>query len=147
MEFYYYPEGSGNASLANLSENKGVKKITCQVKKLDDFINASSLGVDFIKCDVEGAELFVFQGGIETIKNQKPMVFTELLRKWSAKFNYHPNEVIKLFKDTGYRCFTTKNGRLIEFFKMDDLTIETNFFFLHSEKHKAKINSLLSQKS
>jgi FkbM family methyltransferase len=143
LEFYYYPEGSGNASIANLSENNGAEKITCQVKKLDDFVRTNKLKVDFIKCDVEGAELLVFQGGIETIKNQKPIVFAELLRKWSAKFNYHPNEVVKLFRNIDYRCFTAKSERLIEFFKMDDQTTETNFFFLHSKKHKSEINKLL----
>jgi FkbM family methyltransferase len=140
LSFYYYPEGSGNASLANLSEQKNVEVITCRVNKFDDFIKSNNLSVDFIKCDVEGAELFVFQGGLVSIQKYKPIVFSELLRKWAAKFNYHPNEVISLFKNLGYRCFVVSNGKLEEFFAMDDQTIETNFFFLHNEQHREKIN-------
>jgi hypothetical protein len=33
--FYYCPEGSGNASSANLWEGASVRTITCQVKRLD----------------------------------------------------------------------------------------------------------------
>lgn len=142
LTFYYYPEGSGNASSANLSEGADVEKIVCQVKKLDDFVESSDLTIDFIKCDVEGAELFVFQGGVESIRKDKPVIFAELLRKWAGKFNYHPNEVIDFLKDMGYRCFIVKDNRLVEFFTVDEQTIETNFFFLHAEKHKEKIKNL-----
>lgn len=138
-EFHYYTEGSGNASLANLSEAENIQKIICSVKKLDDFVFENSYSVDFIKCDVEGAELLVFKGGIETIKRDKPIIFTEMLRKWSSKFNYHPNDIIKLLINEGYRIFTAKENSLLEFFHMDEDTVETNFFFLHSNKHIDKI--------
>jgi len=142
LNFYYYPEGSGNASAANLSELDNVQTIACFVKKLDDFTAENSLSVDFIKCDVEGAELFVYQGGIESLKRNKPIIFTEMLRKWSAKFNYHPNDIIDLLFGIGYRCFTAKADKLVEFVRMDENTIETNFFFLHSVNHSAMIESL-----
>lgn len=144
LTFYYYPEGSGNASSANVSERDDVDIITCQVKKLDNFVSEKNIRVDMIKCDVEGAELYVYQGGIETIRKDKPIIFTELLRKWSAKFNYNPNEVIKLLKGLDYKCFTIKGNRLDEFFEMDESTVETNFLFLHAEKHSSKITQFTS---
>lgn len=144
LNFYYYPEGSGNASLANLSNSSNVQKTICSVKRLDDFVFNNNLKVDFIKCDVEGAELFVFQGGIEAINTYRPIVFTEMLRKWAAKFNYHPKEIISLFKEIGYKCFTIHGEKLKEFFEMNDETIETNFFFLHSEKHLKQIERFVS---
>jgi hypothetical protein len=123
--------------MVNLRETENFIKVKCSVKRLDDVF--PSLGVnrlDFIKCDVEGSELLVFQGGYETIKKYKPMIFSEMLRKWASKFNYHPNKIISSLKDLGYRCFIIRNGQLNEFFKMDDKTLETNFLFLHAEKHK-----------
>lgn len=144
LNFFYYPEGSGNASIANLSGTEGVQSVTCLVKKLDDFVTENGSSIDFIKCDVEGAELLVFKGGLETIRRDKPVVFAELLRKWSAKFNYHPNEVIELFRSCGYLCFTSHDDKLVRFDLMDDQTVETNFFFLHEEKHKATIERLTS---
>lgn len=144
LAFYYYPEVSGNASMANVSNNIAAQQITCHVRKLDDYILENNLSVDFIKCDVEGAELFVFQGGIRSLRQHKPVIFAELLRKWAAKFNYHPNEAIELFKSLGYRCFIAKNNKLDEFTTMNDQTKETNFFFLHAEKHEGEIASLVA---
>jgi FkbM family methyltransferase len=136
LKFYFYPEGSGNASSANLSEREDVEIVRCHVERMDDFVSKNELHVDFIKCDVEGAELMVFQGGINTIETNKPIVFTEILRKWSAKFNYNPNEIFEYFRKNGYSAYTAKESGLIEFKSMDESTIETNFFFLHTEKHK-----------
>ncbi len=139
--FYFYPEGSGNASLANLSERPDVEEVVCQIRKLDEVVVKDNLAVDFIKCDVEGAELFVFQGGIETLRDQQPLVLTEMLRKWAAKFDYHPNQLIDLFTDIGYRCFTAENGRLNAFTRVNEDTTETNFFFLHTVRHANKIKN------
>ena len=86
--------------------------------------------------------MFVFKGGLNTLQRDKPIVFTEMLRKWSAKFDYHPNEMIKLFAELGYECFVTKQGEFWRFFEMDENTIETSFFFMHSIKHKKEIESL-----
>lgn len=138
LTFYYYPEGSGNASSANLTGAGNVDQIKCRVITLDQFVATEKLEVNFIKCDVEGAELMVFQGALATLGRCKPAVFTEMLRKWSAKFGYHPNEIIKLFSDLGYRCFTVKGDRLVECPAMDEQTRETNFFFLQ-EAHIARI--------
>jgi FkbM family methyltransferase len=142
MTFYFYPEGSGNASSANLSERTDAELISCHVERLDDFVDANKLHVDFIKCDVEGAELFAFQGAKKVLQQDKPIVFTEMLRKWAAKFNYHPNEIIELFSSYGYRCFYADQSTLKELSEMTDDTTETNFFFLHCEKHQRQIHEL-----
>ena len=142
LTFYFYPEGSGNASSVNLSERTDAELVTCHVERLDDFTSANKLHVDFIKCDVEGAELFAFQGAKETLRRDKPIVFTEMLRKWAAKFNYHPNEIIALFSSLGYRCFYADGFVLKELSEMTGETVETNFFFLHSEKHRQLIDEL-----
>jgi FkbM family methyltransferase len=133
--FYYYPEGSGNASSANLTGRGDVEVVNCKVKTLDDFIVETGQNIDFIKCDVEGAELMVFRGGMKTISRDLPVIFSEILRKWSAKFNYNPNEIFDLLRSLGYDAYTVKDAVLIRFEQMDESTIETNFFFLHSEKH------------
>jgi FkbM family methyltransferase len=138
--FYYYPEGSGNASSANLTERDDVEIVTCKVKTLDDFIVETGQRIDFIKCDVEGAELMVFQGGLKTIRRDLPVIFSEILRKWSAKFNYNPNEIFELFRTIGYEAYTVKGASLIKFNRMSEATIETNFFFLHSGKHIELVN-------
>ena len=141
--FYYYPEGSGNASSANVSEREDAQIIKSNVRVVDDFAEKEGVTVDFIKCDVEGAELLVFEGALKTIERDRPIIFSEILRKWSAKFNYHPNKIINMLSDMGYRCFCANKENLIEVKEITDNTIETNFFFLHDVKHKNKIDNLL----
>lgn len=144
LTFYFYPEGSGNASAADLSGRDDVRRITCHVEQLDHAPSLLGIGrVAFIKCDVEGAELFVFQGGRALLARDQPIVFSEMLRKWAAKFHYHPNEIIALFKALGYRCFTAESEGLREFHEMDEATLATNFFFLHGARHAAVIDRLL----
>jgi FkbM family methyltransferase len=145
LEFYFYPEGSGNASSRNLSDRADAKLVTCYVEPMDGFVLTKKISVDFVKCDVEGAELLVFQGGRATLERDRPIVFTEMLRKWAAKFGYHPNEIINLFSDLGYACFRLKGEGLFEISSITDDTIETNFFFLHQEKHSEKIKRFRNQ--
>jgi len=143
--FYYYAQGSGNASSANLTDSSDVKVVQCSVQTLDNYTASTDARVDFIKCDVEGAELRVFQGGLQTIARDKPIVFSEILRKWSAKFNYDPNEIFVLFRELGYRGFTVAGGGLAEFASTDAATVQTNFFFLHAEKHRHQIARFQAQ--
>jgi FkbM family methyltransferase len=140
--FFYYPGVSGNSSLKNLSESEVGQKINSQVRTLDSVVSEKNIKVDFIKCDVEGSELLVFKGGIKTIERDKPVIFTEMLRKWSKRFDYHPNDIITFFKALGYQCFTINHQKLMGFDKMTDETVETNFIFLHSEKHSRQIEEL-----
>ncbi|MES2619224.1 MAG: FkbM family methyltransferase [Bacteroidota bacterium] len=142
FDFFFDPALSVNASLARVSDSATVEKVECKVQVVDDFVRDMKLKVDFIKCDVEGAELLVFKGARKLLLEQKPIVFSEMLRKWTAKFNYHPNDIIHLFKESGYACFTIEENQLARFEKVDDNTIETNYFFLHEEKHKQKIEAL-----
>jgi FkbM family methyltransferase len=139
FDFYYYEEGSGNASSANLSEREDIQVCQCKLQTLDDFTEKTQTKVDFIKCDVEGAELLVYRGGLRTIERDKPIVFSEILRKWSSKFDYEPNEIFDLFRYQGYQAFTVDDGILRQFFRMDETTLQTNFFFLHQQKHRQQI--------
>ena len=150
--FYSYPEGSGNSSMRNLSKLKNVKLQKCNVKVLDDFINKKKIKVDFIKCDVEGAELFVFLGAKKVLIEHKPIVLCEMLRKWCKKFKYHPNQIILLFSKLGYKCFyifnlknqkIVKSGRislkqfkLKEIKKINNKTKQTNFLFINKAKYE-----------
>ena len=144
LVFYFHKEGSGNASAAIMNDDRENIEVKCHVDTLDNYFKDNGIEkLDFIKCDVEGAELLTFKGGIETISKHNPIVFTEMLRKWSAKFDYNPNEIIDLFRNIGYGCYFVVGDKLEEIVIMTDKTIETNFFFLHKEKHQDKLKELL----
>lgn len=137
IQFYLSPHTTVSGSANNITDDKEAILVICSIKKLDDFIIEKNVKVDFIKCDVEGAELFTFRGGYETLKTQKPIVFSEMLRKWSAKYDYHPNDIIDLFSSINYKCFYIYNSKnLKEINSVTEETEATNFIFLHIDNHK-----------
>ena len=144
LTYYYFPEGAVLASEKNLINCPKAKQTICHVNALDTFISAQGLDqLDFIKCDVEGAELSVIKGGLNTIKKFLPILFIELFEKWTLQFNYHPDDVIHLLKTIGYKCFLANEGNLTicPIYKETEEE-RLNFFFLHSLKHRNLINTL-----
>lgn len=143
-KFFYNKEESGASSLANLRGNEATVEIVCEMRRLDDFVMEEGVDrLDFIKCDVEGSELFVYQGGKNTIKKYKPVIFSEMLRKWCRKFEYHPNDIIAMMNVMDYECFVITGSKwLARIEEVTEETVETNYFFLHKEKHKKIIEEL-----
>lgn len=128
--------GSPAASLNELHPGEGSQRISCRFTTLDQFVAAQGIErLDFLKCDVEGAELRVLKGAEETLARFRPAVVIELLRKWSAAFGYHPNDVLDIFASLGYRCYGISQTRLTPITRVDDETRETNYVFLDPERH------------
>ncbi len=138
--FYYHPYISGASSRANLDyfSDGSAKTEECPLTTLDHIAATEQIDrIDLIKCDIEGAELFAFRGAKETIKRLRPFVLSEMLRKWSAKFGYHPDEIINFFADLEYICVALYRehpgeGYILE--HMLETTAETNFLFIPKEK-------------
>ena len=135
LVFYTYPSQSGASSMTHNVDSPDVREVRCRVERLDDYCTASGAKIDFIKCDVEGAELLVFRGGVKMLERDQPVVFAEMLRKWSANYGYHPNDIISLFKNLGYGCFVMQGEHLKTCETVTTETIETNYLFLHRTKH------------
>lgn len=124
--------GSGGGSLRNLHPEEGEPiKISVKINSLDSIL--ANKNVDLMKIDVEGNEYDVIAGGIALIKNSKPTIFVELLRKWMKPFGHHPQEIIDLVGQIGYNCYGIKENSLIKLETIDDKTIENNFIFCHAE--------------
>ena len=125
--------GSSAASARNLHPDEEFTSQVVMMTSLDKVYPTLGLnGCDLIKIDVEGGELNVIQGALETIKRFRPVIFAELLRKWSAYFSYDPNEVLEILQKLNYICFgVSTEFRRIEKFKVDDF--ETNFVFVHED--------------
>ena len=131
LEMFHSDLGSGGSSLRNLQGLQDTQKIQCQFMKLDEFFYNNHIEkIDVIKCDVEGAEKFVYEGGAETISKHRPIIISEMLRKWSAKFNYHPNDIISFFSSLDYKVHAMSEDGIRSIEEISEDTKETNFLFL-----------------
>ena len=140
--FYWTENETGSSSMVNIRGRHKINRIECKITTLDKFMENQRHGPDFIKCDVKGSELFVFKGGLNTLKRYKPIIFTEMLRKWSKKFGYHPDDIINLLSGLGYQCYGYVNNKIKKIDFVGPELETTNFFFFHEIKHKNIIKKL-----
>jgi FkbM family methyltransferase len=71
--------------------------------RFDDYVDSNKLErIDFIKCDVEGAELFFLQGAEKTLSKHKPKLLLEIEERWTQRYNYHAIDIIKFLTNIGY---------------------------------------------
>lgn len=76
---------------------------TIKAFRLDDLdLIKKEEKINFMKVDVEGAELLVFEGGKETIQNHKPKIIFELNGQVTKRFDYNPVQVLMLLNELGY---------------------------------------------
>ena len=135
--FHYFGGGSAIASAQNLIDHEKTEKIPCLIKKLDDVVqNLEITKMDFLKCDAEGAELFILQGGLQSLKEFLPIIYIELVDLWCQKFAYTVQDVANLLRDLGYESFSASYPFLNKEDVINPTDEKYNFFFLHSEKHK-----------
>lgn len=136
LVFYVRPDMTGAASARNITENDKAIEVRCDGRRLDNYWQELGANPDIMKIDVEGGEIFVLRGGEKCLSESKPIVFCEMLRKWSDKFGYTPNDTIRFMEGLGYMCFESSPEILKRFERMTEMTEETNFFFLHKDKHQ-----------
>jgi FkbM family methyltransferase len=133
---FYLPDlfGTSATSSAVLHPEVNNTEIQVSTSSLDILFKDGEIsGCDLLKIDVEGAEKFVLEGSLELIEACEPVIFTELLRKWSKVHGYHPNEVVGMLKSHGYKCWGV-SAQMPQVDEISDETIETNFIFLKTTK-------------
>lgn len=140
LNFIFVEDVSGATSLKMAGQTRGrapAREVLCKTTTLDAFCASRDLRPSLIKIDVEGAELMVVQGGQKTLENT-PIILVELLRKWSREFGYHPNDVFTHLARYGYQAWEFVEGgvgKLHPCAEVTEDTQQTNFIFMHPQKH------------
>ncbi len=77
-EFVFVPEETGYSGLRERSYPRAfeTQRLTVRLERLDDVLPID-YAPDVMKVDVEGAELGVFRGALETLKRHQPLVIFE----------------------------------------------------------------------
>jgi len=92
------PNTSPDRGLGHVAANGSAPgTITVEAVSLDQYI-ASHPAPDFLKCDVEGAELAVFQGAANLLSGKRPILLVEM----HSPENHRG--LLEQFTGCGYRC-------------------------------------------
>lgn len=84
------------------------KPVPVEVTTLDAFCATQGIArLDFVKADVEGAELKVLHGGLQTLRRHRPVVQLEIEHPHVAKYGVNTVDVLELLSGMGYsmRCW------------------------------------------
>ncbi|MBY0383837.1 FkbM family methyltransferase [bacterium] len=110
----------------------------CEVIPLDDLFQSINR-LDFVKMDIEGAELSALRGGRAIIEKFRPQFLIEINRKACERFNYDPNEIAQFFKTLNYSFYrigdiSTRSEWIDDFSKIEQANV-----FVLNEKRKHKL--------
>lgn len=118
---------SGSLKLRKYKDNYETQ-IT-KLVKLDDYFTENKIEkLDFIKIDIEGAELGALKGGEKILNKFKPVLFVEIQSHSTELFGYKPEDIFNYLYNLGYKSYIISNNSLERFEFKEPLT-EYNFFF------------------
>lgn len=105
MNLYRRKVGDGSAMIESennkLFDPTGKEKVSVEVTTLDSFFKDKNVSrLSFIKCDVEGHELEVFKGGVETLRKHKPTLLFECHHEEVLQ-----GDVFRFLESLGYKGF------------------------------------------
>src|SRR5262245_40324040 len=114
-------------------EDRGVETEPTAVVALDDFCRDHGIGrVDFIRMDIEGAELRALQGARGLIERDRPHVLVEIHPAMlQSRFGGTGQAVIDLFLRQGYRMFALDGHRVEERTGLVEGVPWKDYFFIH----------------
>lgn len=107
-DFFYDYRNLGGSSFKNINHDS-LNKLSLPIKKLDD-LNLDLVNVTFIKLDVEGSEIDVIKGGLNTIKKTFPIIAFEQQKN---DFQNGTSKVIEELKKIGYKKFLVSKTKPI----------------------------------
>lgn len=147
MSFVVNDENPALSHLTHEYDNVGGKevqheRIKVQTTTLD--IEVSKKGVDFIKLDLEGADVLALFGARAILENDKPICVFENSREWASKcYGYSKEDFFEFFENLNYETFDL-HGRLLtpDTWKTKDLAFE--FVAIHKDSAlRAKVLYLI----
>ncbi len=117
-------------------EDQGTMQQTTPVVVLDDYCAANGIArVDFIRMDIEGAELKALEGAAGILDRDRPHVLLEIHPVMlKARFGGSAEQVVALFRDRGYRMFALNGDRLEERTEVEPELPWKDYFFIHPSR-------------
>jgi len=117
-------------------QDTGVELQPTPVITLDAFCEARGVArVDFIRMDIEGAELMALKGAAHILDRDRPHVLIEIHPQMlAARFGAEARDVVALFTARGYRMFALNGDRLEERHDVVTDVPWKDYFFIHPDR-------------
>jgi FkbM family methyltransferase len=117
-------------------EDAGAQIEPTDVMTLDAYCQSRGVGrVDFIRMDIEGAELKALKGAEGIIDRDRPHVLIEIHPPMlQARFGGTAEAVLEVFQSRGYRMFALNGDRLEERTEIEAGVPWKDYFFVHPER-------------
>jgi FkbM family methyltransferase len=97
--------------LGSNSEFSRHKEVTVEVDTLDGLCARLELTrLDFLKIDVEGAELHVLEGGQKSIDRFRPAILVEIEDRHIVRYQHSAQTIVDWFTERGYTMHTWHDG-------------------------------------
>ena len=130
--------------------SKSVVSFDCKLETLDNYSVMHNIEkIDFVKIDVEGAEMLVLRGMKKILSNKSPPVLMlEAFPPWMKDFGFTTNDMFSLLTENGYVIyFISKNGLVLchspnEMAKMVGFPQFVDFLCIVPQLHKDVMASL-----
>lgn len=138
------------SACGHLGEGHEGPSITEDVRlmTLEAFCTEESLErLDFIKCDVEGAELSLFSSGTEVLKRFAPTIYCEVDKLCLDRKNIPLRAIFDFMEGLGYSAYLPGTDKKL--FYVDPAAIpreKTEYFFIHQSKMD-KYSNLLKDRA
>jgi len=101
----------GCAGLGSNAEFASHMTVAAEVGTLDGLCAQAALTrLDFIKIDVEGAELHVLEGGQQAIGTFRPAMLIEIEARHTARYQYSPDDIVAWLTRRGYTMHIWQRG-------------------------------------
>lgn len=101
--------------------------------RLDDYLQQHHLSrLDFIKCDVEGAELLVFRGAAAALDKYRPAVLCEVNEDYASRIGYKARDIFDFFALKNYRAH--RPDEFENFVAVEAYQGSSDYLFLPVEK-------------
>lgn len=107
--FYQNTSRSGFSGLRSSKKaDDSILEYTVRLEQLDNIVDLQT-PIDFIKIDVEGAELLVLQGATQILRTYSPILLFECTKLGLSNFEIKPIEVFEFLTQYEYQIFLIKD--------------------------------------
>ena len=113
-------DNQGIGSIVNLNRDLATTEVQCLT--LDEFVEDKGIKkIDFVKMDIEGAEILLLEGGKETFKTLSPDFMIEFSPEDLKQSSRDSTNLAKIITDYGYNMYTVKRGKPLKKITQTDI--------------------------